>query len=337
MRDEARADRIELVSGRGETEVWKDSNSLALAPMFKTFRREFVAQLNTRFQLNTTPNKHVLLALKMNPSINTDTDSPLLKDKSAMEEMMIGEYKRALRRQCVLIKNNAIAAKQAEAGSAATSNTEPAPAPAPASASAPATAPPSAPVPKRRKGLLGSVIAQQTCAMPSVEASDIDAVVKAEIDRFKVISQNIIATGSDHQYFQGKARLNLRAFWMDHKKELPLHFAVYVSEVGCKKSAAANVESVFSGAGKFTEEAGSAGHKLISRIVRLHYNWKYPFLRPTTQQVCNRYMAKFQDFPPTQEDTERVIESSKAEAVEISEAASIEVSPAEAVEAETSA
>ena len=38
---------------------------------------------------------------------------------------------------------------------------------------------------------------------------------------------------------------------------LPLHFAVYIAEVGCKKSAAANCETVFCAAGKFTEEAKS--------------------------------------------------------------------------------
>lgn len=41
-----------------------------------------------------------------------------------------------------------------------------------------------------------------------------------------------------------------------------------------KKSAAAYVESVFSGAGKFTAEAKSAGLKLLERMVKLH-NWKY--------------------------------------------------------------
>jgi hypothetical protein len=46
----------------------------------------------------------------------------------------------------------------------------------------------------------------------------------------------------------------LGAFWAAHKVVLPLHYSVYVAEVSCKKSAAANVESVFSGAGKFTEE-----------------------------------------------------------------------------------
>ena len=83
------------------------------------------------------------------------------------------------------------------------------------------------------------------------------------------------------------------AFWADHKETLPLHYSVYVAEVGCKKAAAANVESVFSGAGKFTQKAKSAGHMLLSRMVRLHYNWKYPFLRPTIEEVVKRYLEKF--------------------------------------------
>jgi len=60
---------------------------------------------------------------------------------------------------------------------------------------------------------------------------------------------------------------------------VPIHYAVYLANVGCKKSAAANVESVFSGAGKFTAEALSTGAELLSRMVKLHYNWKYFFLR----------------------------------------------------------
>ena len=80
---------------------------------------------------------------------------------------------------------------------------------------------------------------------------------------------------------------------VDHGRLHSGHYSVYVAEVGCKKAAAANVESVFSGAGKFTEEAKSAGHRLLSRMVRLHYNWKYPFLRPTIEEVVKRYLEKF--------------------------------------------
>ena len=90
------------------------------------------------------------------------------------------------------------------------------------------------------------------------------------------------------------ARFNLRGFWADHKSILSIHYGVYVAEVGCKKAAAANVESVFSGAGKFTSEAKSTGPTLLSRIIKSHYNWKYVFLRPTVGEITERYLAKFQ-------------------------------------------
>ena len=49
-----------------------------------------------------------------------------------------------------------------------------------------------------------------------------------------------------------------------------------MAEVGPKKAAAANVETVFSGApGKFAEEADSTGDVLLRRMTRLHYNWNY--------------------------------------------------------------
>ena len=80
----------------------------------------------------------------------------------------------------------------------------------------------------------------------------------------------------------------MRAFWAANKTVLPLHYGVYVAEVACKKAAAANVETVFSGAGKFTDEAPSTGAALLSRIVKLHYNWKYEFLQPTLKEVIKR-------------------------------------------------
>jgi len=82
-------------------------------------------------------------------------------------------------------------------------------------------------------------------------------------------------------------------FWADHKAVLPIHYAVYLAEVGCKKAVAVNVESVFSGAGKFTAEAPSTGAELLSRMVKLHYNWKYLFLRPTMAKIMSATISSF--------------------------------------------
>ena len=43
--------------------------------------------------------------------------------------------------------------------------------------------------------------------------------------------------------------------WASQKTLLPFHYNVYLAEVAPKKAAAANVETVFSGAGKFMQEA----------------------------------------------------------------------------------
>ena len=47
MRDEARADRLEVVSGRGDKEVWKDISGQSLPLMFQKFRKIFAKQLTT--------------------------------------------------------------------------------------------------------------------------------------------------------------------------------------------------------------------------------------------------------------------------------------------------
>ena len=76
----------------------------------------------------------------------------------------------------------------------------------------------------------------------------------------------------------------------DHKAALPLHYSAYLAEVGCKKSASANVESVFSGAGNFMEQLGTSGSTLLERMVKLYYNWKYEFVHPTFEEVLvDRY------------------------------------------------
>jgi hypothetical protein len=206
MRDEAVAERVELVSGRKETETWKESSAAGLPPMFKTYRKELATQLNTRFRLDTTPNKHVLLALKMNPAVNTTVDSPQLSGKAAKAELMEAEYKRALRRQAILA-HRYISEDPAPA-TTPTPATMPAPTPTPTPAPAPdgaaATAvglaaavpvAPATPAVKRRKGLMGVIAQQNFIAAPPAneDSSHIDMAVRWEIDKFEMISHKVLA------------------------------------------------------------------------------------------------------------------------------------------------
>ena len=40
-------------------------------------------------------------------------------------------------------------------------------------------------------------------------------------------------------------------------------------------------------------QATFAGPTLLQRMVKLHYNWKYIFLRPTIEEITKRYKDKF--------------------------------------------
>lgn len=197
MREEARADRVEVVSGRNHTEVWKEVNAAGLPSMFKTFRTVFASQLCDRFHLDSTPDKHTLLALKMHPAINTALDSPQLLGKSAKAELMQAEYKRALRRQfkakaaimqqktTVLIEDDDI--NQHELGEPST----------PTSTRTPEAV--AEPGPKRRKGLMGVMLASQSMQQPArtddfhAEENTGEAEILGEIETFDLISQRILA------------------------------------------------------------------------------------------------------------------------------------------------
>lgn len=148
-------------------------------------------------------------------------------------------------------------------------------------------------------GLMGvvSTLANSSAAEFDMDEGEIDLEVKLEVERYESISFKTQAMGKKSPYYNGKdgERFNLRSFWADHKVFLPLHYHAYLAEVACKKSASANVESVFSGAGQFMDEAGTSGPVLLQRIVKLHYNWKYKFVRPTIDEVIELYNKKFKD------------------------------------------
>ena len=43
--------------------------------------------------------------------------------------------------------------------------------------------------------------------------------------------------------------------------------------------------------------ACGAGPDLLEHMVKLHYNWKYAFVRPTMDEIIERYNAKFKSKP----------------------------------------
>ena len=62
-----------------------------------------------------------------------------------------------------------------------------------------------------------------------------------------------------------------------------------MAEVGCAKVASANVETVFSGAGRISNKSRTLDAQLLSDYAFLHYNYKFEWLRPTLEEIIAAY------------------------------------------------
>ena len=82
---------------------------------------------------------------------------------------------------------------------------------------------------------------------------------------------------------------DLSVFWSGQKSVIPVHYFLWMAEVGCVKVASANVETVFSGAGRLSMKSHCLGPQLLSDYAFLHYNYKYDWLRPTLEEIVDTY------------------------------------------------
>ena len=83
---------------------------------------------------------------------------------------------------------------------------------------------------------------------------------------------------------------NLVKFFYDNRATLPIHFRVFVADVGCKKLTSSNVETVFSGAGYMTKKATTISDELLTMYVFVFYNMQYEWLMPSTEEIVTAYI-----------------------------------------------
>ena len=178
--------------------------------MFQIYRKELASQLSSRFALDTTPSRHVLLALMMNPFVDTSAEGSQFLGKVAKWEMMQAEYRRALRRQAVHRRRPHMQPPQQQPCNASAQHVAmPAQQMAPpqndsmVSVTRPAaiheeSADTNPPAGKHRRGLMGAVASLGGgAAMATADREDgaIDLEVKLEIERFEAISLKTLAMG----------------------------------------------------------------------------------------------------------------------------------------------
>jgi len=104
---------------------------------------------------------------------------------------------------------------------------------------------------------------------------------------------------------------DLSVFWLGQKSFIPVHYFLWMAEVGCAKVASANVETVFSGAGHLSMKSHCLGPQLLSDYAFLHYNYKYDWLRPTLEEIVDTYTKLY-----GKESRESDIESDESSAAE---------------------
>ena len=129
--------------------------------------------------------------------------------------------------------------------------------------------------------------------MPVMNAENTDKsleVVKLEEAKYASICVSVYA---NTEQFMDAGIFDLGLFWSQQKSILPVHYSLWMAEVGCAKVASANVEVVFSGAGRISQKSRCLDPQLLSDYSFLHYNYKYDWLRPTLEEIVAAYMKLY--------------------------------------------
>ena len=72
-------------------------------------------------------------------------------------------------------------------------------------------------------------------------------VVKLEENKYASISAAVHANQAP---YMDAGMFDLGFFWTGQKRDLPVHYSLWIAEVGCAKVSSVNVEVLFSGAGR---------------------------------------------------------------------------------------
>ena len=137
-------------------------------------------------------------------------------------------------------------------------------------------------------------------------------VVKLEESKYAAMC---IAVLNDPSVYMDSGIFDQAMFWAQQKVTIPVHYSLWLAEVGCAKVASANVETVFSGAGRLSAKSRTLDPQLMSDYAFLHYNYKYDWLRPTLEEIITAY-KKLYGKEARAEDAESEDDSSAEEGEE---------------------
>ena len=284
--------KMQVVSGRGAKESWDEVRVDRIPAMFQRFRQIFSEQIDKRFSVhNGVPSDHVLLALKMNPTIDTTAEGHLFKNRRSLIDLMEIAYRKALRKRAFYRDRHT--ASEAEAALSAASQIADSSASSPVQARCP-TGSSKRPSPSPSDGIGSSggkrpkmLMMALNAFVPTQTAPDpVDNNIDIEIKLFSELCR----TNFHNLYVNAKGHFDKSSFWIAYRHKLPYHYAVYLADCASKKAASAHVESVFSGAKRMAESAALMSDENLSAFVMCHYLWEVEWLRPNIHDIMCAYV-----------------------------------------------
>ena len=283
--------KLQVVSGTSKDGEWREIHAQTLPPMFQKMRTILAAEIDKRFKVRGTPDELTLLALAMDPSVDTSREKGMFQDRSAAQELMVGALRRGLLRRHQLAT---VAAKPcAKALPATSASVGPPQVLTPQlSARAQGKRPASATVyGSSKKGpasVLSLISSRVPVSTPPPSEPDSLEAVKVEEAKFEAISNTILEDSSLYRDSKTQS-FNQTEFWANQKASLPLHYALWTAEVGCAKVASSNVEDVFSGAGRLSAKSRTLNPETLSDYAFCHYSYGYSWLRPSLDEIFSAY------------------------------------------------
>ncbi|KAK3243873.1 hypothetical protein CYMTET_7249 [Cymbomonas tetramitiformis] len=287
------AGTVDVVSGAGQDETWTRVHADTLPADIQQFREVTATQVQERM---INMDEDTLLALKMNPSIDTSAEGQLFKDKRACYELMESVYNRQLRKRGMHLWQKGHFGSNAAGGAfAGGSSSED------QRGSTVARAEGTDRSVKKRRTISENASAFRPATVSSL-AQDIETAVaeKIRLEKETFASRCMVAMES------GKYTLSNGfdqvGFYSDLGDLCPIHSATFRADACSKKAASANVESVFSGASALLADfhAGALSPKMICAYMFIRVNWQYAFLRPSVEEIVKAYISQHGSEGPAQ-------------------------------------
>ncbi|KAK3264233.1 hypothetical protein CYMTET_27015 [Cymbomonas tetramitiformis] len=313
-------DVVEVVSGAHATETWSPVHATALPADLRQFRTVAAEQIKERLLVLEM---ETLLALKMNPSIDTTEEGVIFKDKSGSLELMNAQYNRQLRHRGNVLLQTGQIGKGVPSGRKEGCASQPASRSEGArlSESQSAASGQATPTPKRRKTL--EALANAFTTGPSVADTSVapvdasvllDTLITAEKESFVSACKAAVTSG---KYLDPKSQeFNQLAFYCDNQALFPIHCTVFRSDCGPNKAASANVEQVFSGAGALLADFHRHGlsPKMLALYMFIRTNWQYEWMRPSVEDILQAYKFKYGDSVVEEPDSDSDSDSDNSDA-----------------------